>query len=117
VATIQEMKKMRRLSFVGSAQKIKTKKKAKTSGAHRKTNTTDEVSPIRKYKEWRLLYIPYPFEDSSNNISPMTSSQDRSPDEVKDKGESKGLCRNCKKHETCILPKPEGGVWHCKEYE
>jgi hypothetical protein len=29
----------------------------------------------------------------------------------------KGLCAHCDKRETCTLPKPEGGVWHCDEYE
>ncbi len=28
-----------------------------------------------------------------------------------------GLCASCQKIETCIYPKPEGGVWHCEEYE
>jgi hypothetical protein len=27
-----------------------------------------------------------------------------------------GLCVNCDHAETCCLPKPEGGVWHCEEY-
>jgi hypothetical protein len=28
-----------------------------------------------------------------------------------------GLCANCKHRETCKFPKPQGGVWHCEEYE
>ena len=27
-----------------------------------------------------------------------------------------GLCVNCENAKTCVLPKPEGGVWHCEEY-
>jgi hypothetical protein len=27
-----------------------------------------------------------------------------------------GLCSNCDNRETCIYPKPEGGVWRCEEY-
>jgi hypothetical protein len=27
-----------------------------------------------------------------------------------------GLCVTCEKRETCTLPKPESGVWHCEEY-
>ena len=30
--------------------------------------------------------------------------------------EHAGLCMNCDNAETCTLPKPEGGVWHCEEY-
>jgi hypothetical protein len=29
----------------------------------------------------------------------------------------KGLCKLCEKRATCTYPKPEGGVWHCVEYE
>lgn len=29
----------------------------------------------------------------------------------------KGLCLNCEHRDTCMLPKPESGVWHCEEYE
>ena len=29
----------------------------------------------------------------------------------------KGLCSNCAHRESCCLPKPESGVWHCEEYE
>lgn len=28
-----------------------------------------------------------------------------------------GLCANCAQLEVCRFPKPEGGVWHCEEYE
>jgi hypothetical protein len=27
-----------------------------------------------------------------------------------------GLCANCENRDTCIYPKPEGGVWRCEEY-
>lgn len=28
-----------------------------------------------------------------------------------------GLCSNCAHRKTCIYPKPEGGIWHCEEYQ
>lgn len=28
----------------------------------------------------------------------------------------KGLCVNCMNRDACLLPKSEGGVWHCEEY-
>ncbi len=31
--------------------------------------------------------------------------------------ELKGLCVNCVHRDTCQLPKPRGGVWHCEMYE
>ena len=27
-----------------------------------------------------------------------------------------GLCVNCENRETCRLPRPKEGVWHCEEY-
>ncbi len=27
-----------------------------------------------------------------------------------------GLCANCEHSESCVFPRPEGGVWHCEEY-
>jgi len=44
---------------------------------------------------------------SSDNPAPKQSLAD---------GQFKGLCQNCENRETCLLPKPEGGVWHCEEY-
>ncbi len=29
----------------------------------------------------------------------------------------KGLCVNCENQKTCMLTIPEGGVWHCEEYQ
>ena len=37
--------------------------------------------------------------------------------EDKDSGEFIGLCGNCDNRRTCVFPKPEGGVWHCEEYQ
>jgi len=34
-----------------------------------------------------------------------------------DVGQMKGLCRTCSKRVSCVFPRPEGGVWHCEEYE
>ena len=28
-----------------------------------------------------------------------------------------GLCVNCEHRQTCTHPKPDGGVWHCENYE
>ena len=30
--------------------------------------------------------------------------------------ERKGLCPYCEDRETCMMARPEGGVWHCEEY-
>jgi len=62
-------------------------------------------------------------EFDTGEPSPMkTTRKDRSPPTqlyaAKDTGSTKfmGLCSNCEDRETCIFPKPEGGIWHCEEY-
>jgi len=37
--------------------------------------------------------------------------------EDKDSGKFIGLCSNCDNRRTCVFPKPEGGIWHCEEYQ
>ena len=37
--------------------------------------------------------------------------------EERDSGKFIGLCRNCENRQTCAFPRPEGGVWHCEEYQ
>jgi len=46
--------------------------------------------------------------------SPETISVDAEDD---DSGKFIGLCSNCDIRRTCAFPKPEGGVWHCEEYQ
>jgi hypothetical protein len=54
---------------------------------------------------------------------PQNGSDDKA-EEPKDsernkKGDNeriKGLCMNCDNRFECLLPRPEGGVWHCEEY-
>lgn len=37
---------------------------------------------------------------------------------VKDNlGHYRGLCSLCENLRNCTYPKPEGGVWHCEEYQ
>ncbi len=37
--------------------------------------------------------------------------------EGKDSTKFIGLCSDCENRQTCVFPKPEGGVWHCEEYQ
>lgn len=115
--TTQTIKKEKKLTVTGRAKKIKTTKKARLAGAQQKTKTTAEVNPILKSKEWKLLYMPYPFRTTNNSNSPMSNMQISSHAKRRNSGQYKGLCGNCKKRKNCSLPKPEGGVWRCEEYE
>lgn len=40
-----------------------------------------------------------------------------SPKTEADSGEFIGLCSNCDHRNTCNFEKPEGGIWHCEEYQ
>ena len=37
--------------------------------------------------------------------------------EDEDSGKFIGLCSTCDNRRTCVFPKPEGGIWHCEEYQ
>lgn len=59
----------------------------------------------------------FEIETISVNISAPTASPLKSIAEDKDPGRYAGLCVNCEHRETCTYRRPEGGVWHCEEYE
>jgi glutamate dehydrogenase (NAD(P)+) len=73
----------------------------------------EELREIPKTKEWKLLYIPYPFDDNMRVTAESASAT------VTETGLEayKGLCLMCEKDETCKHVRPEGGVWRCEEYE
>jgi hypothetical protein len=62
------------------------------------------------------LFVP----DSKTAQTRMSSSYaapaDCAGEETEGFGSYMGLCKLCDKRETCVFPKPEGGVWHCEEY-
>ncbi len=39
-----------------------------------------------------------------------------SPRDDKSSDRFAGLCVSCENRDTCIYPKPEGGVWRCEGY-
>jgi hypothetical protein len=117
MAITQEIKKKKKATVTATRPKTKVKKEKILSVPEQKAKTTEELNPISKSKEWRLLYVPYPFRNTGNNVSPAVGSGFRSRGTKKDTGKYKGLCKNCKKRKTCTLPKPDGGLWRCEEYE
>lgn len=116
MSSSQQAKSGRKLSTADALQKLETKRKAKVSPAPRKQTATQEVKPISKLREWKLLYKPNPLT-AADKASPQKGSPTKSNSEEKDPENFKGLCRNCRKLKTCKLPKPEGGVWRCEEYQ
>jgi hypothetical protein len=55
--------------------------------------------------------------DADNNPMEAKMSLVRSEGNPQEKSKYFGLCANCKHRDTCTFPKPQGGVWHCEEYE
>jgi len=117
VAIIQEVKKKKEIEITRASPKPKAKKEKKSATQKQTAETTEELNPISRFKEWKLLYRPYPFRTTSNSSSPTSNPKISSRVKSKNPDQYKGLCRNCKKRKTCKLPKSEGGVWHCEEYE
>ena len=54
-----------------------------------------------------------PSVETAEQATPVTYSFDAEKESLK----SMGLCCNCENLKTCGFPKPEGGVWHCEEYQ
>jgi hypothetical protein len=117
VSSTQQVRNGKKPNATDTVQKTETKRKSKVTPAPKKPETTEEVKPISKYQEWKLLYAPHPLSSADDGTSPMRGSTSRSGAQETDSGKLKGLCRNCKKQKICKLPKPDGGVWRCEDYE
>jgi hypothetical protein len=99
------------------------------------TKARDEVRVVPERKEYRGLCsscrnaptCTYPRDPDQavvqcEEFEGYEPLQRRAPSQTsaaqpEDSGKYKGLCVNCKNREHCTFPKPEGGVWHCEEYE
>ena len=55
-------------------------------------------------------FVPYESATPKHTIHKMPVREAEGPSAFK------GLCMNCELRETCMFPKPTGGVWHCEEY-
>ncbi len=54
---------------------------------------------------------------SRQRVSHSDSSHATLTSEDEDASDYRGLCVNCDNRRTCAYPKPEGGIWHCAEYQ
>ena len=63
-----------------------------------KRNKSEKLTLISPTREWKLLY----YEHGRPGLE--------------EGRELKGLCKYCAIREACSLPKPEEGVWRCKNY-
>ena len=76
---------------------------------------------FQKDRQKPILYC----EEFEIDTSPLEkTTEDKKPPflaaldpEDKDSEKFIGLCTNCNNRKTCVYPKPEGGIWHCEEYQ
>ena len=62
------------------------------------------------------VFAPPPAATATRLRRAATAAAARGPASQQDAGHYKGLCVNCDSRNTCTLPRPEGGIWHCEEY-
>ena len=117
MARVQRIKNRSRPGTIDAIDKIDTRREIKEVKAPPKQKAAEPAEPISKQKEWKLLYTPYPFETSGDGSAPVKGPKKKPGAGNEKSAEQKGLCRNCKKQKTCTLPRPEGGVWRCEDYE
>ena len=80
------------------------------------TYPKDPSQPVLQCDEFQGIESPSPpclttVSSSVRDIRPPPSPAEQ---EVRT---LRGLCSNCELRDTCTYPKPEGGVWHCEEYQ
>ncbi len=77
----------------------------------------EEIRPISKSERWKLLYAAGQPKNPGHRTVRHKGSPAGSRSEEEDLGRLRGLCKNCRRRESCELPRPEGGVWRCEHYE
>jgi hypothetical protein len=73
----------------------------------------DRQAPVFFCEEYEIEPGPLPQEVKAKPSDPpaLKDSRDKDSDSII------GLCSNCAHRKTCSYPKPEGGIWHCEEYQ
>ena len=65
----------------------------------------------------RPIFFCEQFEVFGAALAPESDrSAEEKPRQTRSLNGHIGLCMNCDNAGTCVLPKPEGGIWHCEEY-
>lgn len=84
-------------------------------------STCNQLKECSSKRTWSPpVFFCEEFDDYSSPHAPFKSHEEVRIDPLSaENGELnyKGLCVNCEHRKTCALPRPEGGVWHCEEYQ
>jgi len=78
------------------------------SGCYKRINS---LVPILFCEDYDL----YPNPDLQ--VNSVSLHKNSVPDDKQNARTYTGLCIDCDQREFCKYHKPEGGVWHCEEYE
>jgi len=82
--------------------------------AHRMRNPGVAIWECENYDDYVRLNGTFVGGAEGEASAPAKS---RPRDDSGSQVEYRGLCKNCAKREYCTFRRPEGGVWHCEEYE
>ncbi len=81
--------------------------------AHRLRNSGVAIWECENYDD----YVHFDGAEINGGLSTVLPAPRKSHRPEFDAIEYRGLCRNCDKRDECSYTKPEGGVWHCEEYQ
>ncbi len=76
----------------------------------------DKSRPVSQCEEFEGLERG-PVETLEKFVSSISRSSGKEKPVNDYYGKYKGLCKTCEIKDSCVFQKPEGGVWHCEEYE
>ena len=69
-----------------------------------------EVWHCEEFSDIRLLQTEINKTSSINKSSPESNILETESNRLK------GLCKICQNRDVCIIPIPEGGIWHCDNF-
>lgn len=75
----------------------------------------ERTKPVHYCEEFdNIIYEAY--DDQGEEVSTSNYAESRLGIDYSVSDYLEGLCCNCENRGTCIYQRPEGGVWHCREY-
>lgn len=113
----QHVKNGRKLDVSGTPERMDTRTGQISPTVRSHPQPAGEIRPLLKSKHWRLLYASSRPGKPEGSPSPRENFPAGTQGREEDVSKHKGLCKNCAKRESCKLPRPEGGVWRCEDYE
>jgi hypothetical protein len=81
-------------------------------------STCNDITTCTSRKNWQgPVFFCEEFDCHACSTNPTAAPKVVSTAPPRVVGRWGGLCVNCDHREECALPRHEGGVWHCEEYD